>query len=879
VGSLADVYVRIRGDVTSLKDDTRKGAESAGQEAGSAFHNSFTGMIKQAAVYAGSILTGSAIYNLGKMGLQAAADMQQAQVAFTTLIGNTQQAQKFLGDLKSFAAATPFELPGLINDARLLLGVGEAAQNVIPSLTAWGNASGALGLSGDAFHRVMIALSQSMSAGKINAGDMNQIIEAGIPIWKLMAEATGKTVPELRKLSEQGKLMSADILPKLEAQMQKDYGGAMAAQSKTLAGVWSTFTDTVKIGMSDALTPLIPLLSSAIPAAASFLGGALSTGSKAVAEFIKQFGAGIGGSGPLAGFGGWMNTAGLGLRALFLAFKEGDVTSNGFVGNMERVGVIARDVWGALQGLASVARSTLVPALAAVAGAVGATVGWLLQHRQVAYALVGVITALVLITKAHAAAMAVEAAGGLIKYIAQMNIVTALTKVWTAVQWLLNVAMDANPIGLVVIAIGLLVVAFVLLWNHSEGFRKFFINLWHDIWGVLKAVGAWFAGPFVDFFVGNAKALAAPFIWLWHNGIEPAWEFLKAVGRWFAGPFVDGIVAGAKLVAAPFLWLWHNVMEPAWNGIVYVIDLANRIISSVFNLWTYIMRNTVGVAVLWLWHNVMEPTFNGIANLALWLWGSVLVPAFNGIVAAGKAVGDFFVWLWHNAIEPAVHGIADAATWVWRSILVPAFNGIVAAGKAVGSFFTWLWQNAVMPAVHGVGDAVSWVWNSVIHPSFDAIMNIVGRMRDVFRDVFGAIAGFISSAFSNAVGIVRGAINGIIGVINGAIGGVNSIIDKANSIPGVDFPHIPQIPRLATGGLITKGGRVLLGEVGAEVVDLPVGAAVYPHGSVPAGTGDTAEVEALLREILDAVQGVAPGVGEAINGTGTQLRRLARAGV
>ena len=48
----------------------------------------------------------------------------------------------------------------------------------------------------------------------------------------------------------------------------------------------------------------------------------------------------------------------------------------------------------------------------------------------------------------------------------------------TAAQWALNVAMTANPIGIVIVAIGALVGAFIVLWNKSEGFRNFWINLW-----------------------------------------------------------------------------------------------------------------------------------------------------------------------------------------------------------------------------------------------------------------------------------------------------------------------------------------------------------------------------------------------------------------
>ena len=59
----------------------------------------------------------------------------------------------------------------------------------------------------------------------------------------------------------------------------------------------------------------------------------------------------------------------------------------------------------------------------------------------------------------------------------------------TAAQWALNVAMTANPIGIVVVAIGALVGAFVVLWNKSEGFRNFWINLWEKVKAIVT--GAW----------------------------------------------------------------------------------------------------------------------------------------------------------------------------------------------------------------------------------------------------------------------------------------------------------------------------------------------------------------------------------------------------
>ncbi len=59
--------------------------------------------------------------------------------------------------------------------------------------------------------------------------------------------------------------------------------------------------------------------------------------------------------------------------------------------------------------------------------------------------------------------------------------VWAAVKIWTAYQWLLNVALIANPIGLVVMAIGALIGAVVYAWNNFEGFRGFIMGMWEVI--------------------------------------------------------------------------------------------------------------------------------------------------------------------------------------------------------------------------------------------------------------------------------------------------------------------------------------------------------------------------------------------------------------
>jgi tape measure domain-containing protein len=228
-----------------------------------------------------------------KTGLETASGLQQAEIGFTTMTGSAVKAKAFVGQLATFAAATPFEMPGLVDAARTLMGVGVSAKQVIPTLTAYGDAAGALGIQQDAFQRIMIAVSQSISAGKIKLGDMNQLANNGLPVWKLLSEAMHKPVPEIQAMISHGQLLSADVLPKLQAQMTKDYGGSMAKQSQTLGGLWSTMTDTFRLGMANVLMPLVPLLQAVLPGAMTALGNAfkgLADGVRSGIGFFQQIG-------------------------------------------------------------------------------------------------------------------------------------------------------------------------------------------------------------------------------------------------------------------------------------------------------------------------------------------------------------------------------------------------------------------------------------------------------------------------------------------------------------------------------------------------------------------------------------------------------------
>ncbi|MBQ3804896.1 MAG: tape measure protein [Prevotella sp.] len=69
----------------------------------------------------------------------------------------------------------------------------------------------------------------------------------------------------------------------------------------------------------------------------------------------------------------------------------------------------------------------------------------------------------------------------MLAYAAVTKTVTVVTKAWTVAQWLINAALTANPIGLVVAAVAALVAAVIYCWNNFEGFRNFLTTMWDTV--------------------------------------------------------------------------------------------------------------------------------------------------------------------------------------------------------------------------------------------------------------------------------------------------------------------------------------------------------------------------------------------------------------
>lgn len=178
------------------------------------------------------------------------ASREKTQIGFEALIGDADLAKKTLADLYKFAADTPFESPEILAAAKQMIGFGESAQNIVPTMRMLGDVSSALEIPLGELTRVYGTL---RSQGRAFTVDINQFALRGIPVWEQLELQFGKTNAEVRKMVEEGKVGFPEIeraFKSATGPMAKFTGG-MEKASKSLDGLFSTLKDNLGMTLAD----------------------------------------------------------------------------------------------------------------------------------------------------------------------------------------------------------------------------------------------------------------------------------------------------------------------------------------------------------------------------------------------------------------------------------------------------------------------------------------------------------------------------------------------------------------------------------------------------------------------------------------------------
>lgn len=191
--------------------------------------------------------------------VRAASAYESTRVSFETFLKSAEKADDLLGRLSRFAAKTPFSEEQINAAAKSLLAFGESEQTVIEKLEQIGNISAATGKD---VGELTTIYGKARTAGQLFAEDINQLIEAGIPILDEFSTILGKQPGEIKKLASEGKISFA-VLERAFQNLTSEGGrfsGQLEKQSETAKGLGSTLVSVFNKRLIESASGLLSLV-------------------------------------------------------------------------------------------------------------------------------------------------------------------------------------------------------------------------------------------------------------------------------------------------------------------------------------------------------------------------------------------------------------------------------------------------------------------------------------------------------------------------------------------------------------------------------------------------------------------------------------------
>lgn len=214
---------------------------------------SFTSMGKKLTAYVTLPFLGAA-----GAALKAAADYEQSQIAFTTMLGSAEEAKSLLQDISQFAATTPFQLPEVEAGAKQLLAMGSETGNLVDELRMLGDVSAGLNVP---MERMILNFGQVRLQGKLTGRELRDFSVAGVPLIDELAKTLGVAKEEIADMVTKGEVSFDDVLAAFRSMTSEGgrFNNLMQAQSQTTAGQWSNLKDTITLLAREIGQQLLPM--------------------------------------------------------------------------------------------------------------------------------------------------------------------------------------------------------------------------------------------------------------------------------------------------------------------------------------------------------------------------------------------------------------------------------------------------------------------------------------------------------------------------------------------------------------------------------------------------------------------------------------------
>ena len=228
---------------------TAEGYMNSFGDAASGSGKSLAGAIAQGTIMAGIFSKlGSAALSAAEgfiaSGIEYNAQIEKYTTGFTNMLGSAEAAQQVMSQIQEDAAKTPFDVESLTKANQYLISAGENASYARNTIMALGDAVSATGGGNDELNRMSQNLQQIANTGKATTADIKQFAYAGIDVYGILADYTGKSTAEVQNMT-----ISYDLLTQaLQAASEEGgrYYNSMDTQSQTMNGRVSTLKDNVK---------------------------------------------------------------------------------------------------------------------------------------------------------------------------------------------------------------------------------------------------------------------------------------------------------------------------------------------------------------------------------------------------------------------------------------------------------------------------------------------------------------------------------------------------------------------------------------------------------------------------------------------------------
>lgn len=284
---------RIQNNVGRATKSMQRGLDSVNKsisKVGGALADAGKFALKWAAIGIGAVTAGVTLL------IREFSKIEDAEAAFTPLLGSVARAKELVAALNKTAATTPFQFEELADQANTLLPVMNGnIEKTIKTIRMLGDTSGGNAQKLDSITR---GFTKAMLKGKVDLESLNMIAEAGVPIFTELAASMGKKVgPAFFKMISAGKVGTAQLEKAFERMTSSGgvFFNGMEIASQTTSGLWSSFLDSISMAAAELGSTLAPTIKELIKMATQmaerlreWVGQNKELISEKVTSFFKQ---------------------------------------------------------------------------------------------------------------------------------------------------------------------------------------------------------------------------------------------------------------------------------------------------------------------------------------------------------------------------------------------------------------------------------------------------------------------------------------------------------------------------------------------------------------------------------------------------------------